>query len=135
MRVFSDASSVDTSLLLAVCKFLDLALVVPTDEFPLYDWIFIAESLASAPKTTFVPFVNRMVPSNLAPPSEQFKLKRPMITIKSFSEMKDVDTNAYLKSFLSKFYLHAQENAVSGINTDFKFVTFVLDSDFIELET
>ena len=52
VRIFS-LEQPDPNLLLAAAKFLDLALVLPTDSFPYCEWVFVAdrldESMSAAP--------------------------------------------------------------------------------------
>lgn len=47
MRIFS-LQSHDPNLILAAVKFLDIALVLPSDSFNYYEWIFLADRFAGA---------------------------------------------------------------------------------------
>ena len=47
MRIFGFGGKVafDPNLVLSACKFLDLALMIPSEQFRLYEWIFIKDYL------------------------------------------------------------------------------------------
>jgi hypothetical protein len=62
MRIFTD--TLDPTLVLAVCKFLDLILLALAEEFNIYEWIFLSDELENKLKVNSLPLVDSLVTSN-----------------------------------------------------------------------
>eukprot|EP01114_Cavostelium_apophysatum_P012532 TRINITY_DN2827_c1_g1_i1.p1 TRINITY_DN2827_c1_g1~~TRINITY_DN2827_c1_g1_i1.p1 ORF type:complete len:1758 (-),score=500.34 TRINITY_DN2827_c1_g1_i1:72-5345(-) len=141
IRVFSDPSvtvSSDPIVLLAACKFLDLLMVIPPEEFNYYEWMFFTDYL-SAPKSTFTPYVERISSQSAAIFEKQINddaiLKRPLISIKSFTEIKGHDSQGYIEAFLGQWCNYAYINSTSGKSPDLNYIHRLMEADFIEYKT
>jgi hypothetical protein len=60
MRVYEAAP--EPELVLAATKFLDLVLVLPNEDFNMFDWIFLSDQIPAvqAERSTYIPFIDRI---------------------------------------------------------------------------
>jgi len=112
----------DSQLVLAVTKFLDILLVLPT-EFNLWQWIFTRDQFVPVAKnnlvdnassgTCFVPYFERFAQKETEKEECQFPKKtkqRPLVT----SEAVSLSESARLLAFLANFGDLSYNNSVSG---------------------
>eukprot|EP01133_Synstelium_polycarpum_P019050 gene19050-22806_t len=140
----------NSELVLASCKFLDLALTIPpvTEQFSLFEWVFIKDCFLEHQETPFKPFVDRIsqnpvVFSETYPlttltasgviESDHTQLLRPCIMIRSISDL----PNGYaeFKSFLTKFSSSIYKRHLSANQVDYTFINEHLCFDFCELDS
>ncbi len=140
LRVF--AETVDPPLILAACKFLDLALILHTEEFHLYEWMFVCDVIDESVQQQqhkFVPAIEYMVqqqassdisqqPTIVVDSSSRRKL---LITVTQLSE-KGQDFTVFVEHFLKQWRWHAHNNLVSSLPVDYESVYHNLEADFIE---
>jgi hypothetical protein len=61
MRVFGNPLQSRPPLVLAACKFLDLVLILPPEQFSVYEWMFITDSFEHmGQKLAFVPYIEQL---------------------------------------------------------------------------
>jgi len=126
---------------LSATKFLDLVLILPNEEFNLWEWMFITDknvhnALNSIPKTEdnnfYSPFVNRILPKPSAstaqvPVSFTPSKLRPLLNI----PMDQMKSDGFL-SFMSHFSDLSYNNTTSAAKVDYKFIEEQLVRDFTE---
>jgi len=137
VRIFA-SPKMDPSLVLAACKFLDLVLVLPCEQFNIHEWIFITNCShhPDHKNPSFVPYVD-----HLAQPTKQFpnsnipklnvatspkQLRQPLIVVKNIDDIEQ------LKCYLFKFSQLCYLNSVTHNPPDYQFIDLILGLDFIE---
>ncbi|GAM26111.1 hypothetical protein SAMD00019534_092860 [Acytostelium subglobosum LB1] len=143
-----------SELVLAACKFLDLALTLPTitEQFNLYEWVFIRGCFIKHQAAPFKPYVDSISqcpimelneddntpPSILTSsgvmtaPDISRQLARPCILIRSLSEL----ANGYIefKAYLSKFSIAIYKRHLNTNAVDLNYINELLCFDFCELD-
>jgi len=132
----------DSQLVLAVTKYLDLLLVLPT-EFSLWQWIFIRDQFMPLPGknnvdvsggTCFVPFFDRFVSRDTEKEecqSPKRMKQRPLVTLESVLSS---ESSRFL-AFLAKFGDLSYQNSVSGSEPDYPFLEQLLVKEFCEKDS
>ncbi|GAM27983.1 hypothetical protein SAMD00019534_111590 [Acytostelium subglobosum LB1] len=139
-------------LVLAACKFLDLALTLPsiTEQFSLFEWVFIKDCFLKHQAAPFHPYVDSisqnpvefnedmdmpfvtLTSSGEVVSKDPHQLLRPCILIRTIGEL----PNGYqeFKAFLSKFSLSVYKRHLDSNAVDYLFINEQLIYDFCELE-
>jgi len=137
MRIFGYGGKIAESpaLILAVCKFLDIAILLPSDQFKLYEWIFILDSFeqSTVPGTTFVPFIEQL--AYHASTESPIKLnvpvvneRQPLILMRTAESPPLEQLFSYLRHYSEASYT----NLVTGGDTTVDIIESVIASDLIE---
>jgi len=146
-RIFSSMESTDPQLLLAAIKFLDLALVIPSEHFQFYQWMFIVDCF-SAPtnirEPCYKPYMEKLAATSKSdsettndptlrtirmPQQTLSNLRRPLIQLRS------IESYEQLRPIAAKLSLHTYQNIISASPPDFEFIEYILEDDFIEYDT
>eukprot|EP01094_Clydonella_sp_ATCC50884_P023658 TRINITY_DN5731_c0_g2_i1.p1 TRINITY_DN5731_c0_g2~~TRINITY_DN5731_c0_g2_i1.p1 ORF type:complete len:1753 (+),score=537.61 TRINITY_DN5731_c0_g2_i1:137-5395(+) len=123
-------------LVLSACKFIDVALLVPAEEFKLCEWLFVHDSSSafSSNLELFVPFIARLCDASPASDSNSLlnvpkgPLRRPLII------ERHVETMDTLLPYLSTFSSLAYESTILGSDIDIEFLERVVEADMIEFK-
>ncbi|EGC34706.1 hypothetical protein DICPUDRAFT_98134 [Dictyostelium purpureum] len=151
-------------LVFAACKFLDLALTLPTitEQFNLFEWVFVKDCFVKhSQEPPFHPFVDQIANNKQPPTKEQQAVQqanidtqlvltssgiietqlfdapylRPCIMLRNVNELPS-GFNEF-KSFLSNFSncIYSRHLQTSKKSVDYKFINELLCFDFCELDT
>jgi len=150
IEVPSDATEA-LSLILSVCKFIDLLLVLQTEEFQMHQWVFITDTIDAVYRPDEIPPVAMLdqlseIAGGLPPPQESAQisnaaftalpapgstprmLRRPMLT-----HLRQIDSIHDLMPFFSSVSVATYESIYSsGGNIDWDGVERGLLSDMFE---
>ncbi|ETW86774.1 hypothetical protein HETIRDRAFT_30556 [Heterobasidion irregulare TC 32-1] len=153
MTILPTDGSEDLPLVLSACKFLDLLLVLQTEDFQVYQWIFITDTVDAVyrpddwlPEAMFdqlaeigsrLPITEGVVPSSRGPPSsplfatsidEERSMRRPML-----NDLRQIDSIRDLVPFFSSVSIASYESVyMSGGNIDWEEVERGLVGDMFE---
>jgi len=148
MRIFAEPT-IDPPLILAACKFLDLVLLLRTEEFLLYEWIFISDIIGDKiEQTSFLPVMDNilhqyqsqqissdadMIQAITTSTSTSATHRKLLITMNHVGiDAKGEEFTTFVEHFLKKWRFHAYNNVVSSLLVDYESINHSLESDFIE---
>eukprot|EP01101_Sappina_pedata_P003589 TRINITY_DN1440_c0_g1_i1.p1 TRINITY_DN1440_c0_g1~~TRINITY_DN1440_c0_g1_i1.p1 ORF type:complete len:190 (+),score=56.01 TRINITY_DN1440_c0_g1_i1:442-1011(+) len=134
--------SKDTQLLLAATKFLDIGLILPSEQFHLYQWMFLADCLNCPDEKMpmFQPYIDQVVNTdhlshsntkiqlNMASLDGRSALRQPLITVCPQA----VDSLDALKLYMCHYSQYAYLSSISGLAPDMKLIDLLLSFDLCE---
>lgn len=121
-------------LVLSACKFIDVALLVPAEEFKLCEWLFVRDtpSVFESSLQLFAPFVARLC--------GEIDVQRTLLNVPKGDKRRpliierNVESMEALLPYLAAFNTMAYESTVVGSEIDMPFLERVVEADMIEFK-